>query len=464
MKEFINAQAKARKVCESMPMKRSFTVKRLRKVKRMAEDEAHSICAEKSFELKCFKVYDRLISEIKSRSDIYHTISSDFSFLSKKAFNESSVSYLEKCSADFGAKYNRDIDTLELVNEIATFKFQVKELVKNINTASHLDILKVISKYGLRNANPNIEIALRILMTMPVSVTSCERSFSKLKIIRNYLWSSMGESRLSNLAIMSTEYEKASKLDFNEKIYSKGYPDDEEDQRRRLWESKLLEYLIHNLKADLGLATYRRGLNAYSDYGQCGACWAFSAIGSLEGQHKKKSGHLVSLSEQQLVDCATNGVNNGCDGGIMSAAFEHIKNSDGVDTEKSYPYREEQGECGVKPENVAATCTGYIELPPGDESALKDAVATVGPISVAIDAGHDSFMSYKSGVYEEPDCSSTHFDHAVLVVGYGKEDGLDYWLIKNSWGESWGMNGYMKMARNKNNMCGIANKASYPLV
>ncbi|GBM14811.1 hypothetical protein AVEN_99856-1, partial [Araneus ventricosus] len=120
--------AKAKTVCNSMSIKSSFTVKRLRKVKKMAgemaEDEAHLICAEKSFKLECFKVYDRLISEIKSRSDIYHTISSDFSFLSGKALNESSVSYFEKCAAEFGANYSKDIDTLELVNEVSTFKFQ----------------------------------------------------------------------------------------------------------------------------------------------------------------------------------------------------------------------------------------------------------------------------------------------------------------------------------------------------
>ncbi|CAL1277017.1 unnamed protein product [Larinioides sclopetarius] len=141
---------KAKNVCDSMSIKSIFSIKRLRKVKRMAgemtQDESHLICAEKSFKLECFKVYDKLISEIETRSDIYHTISSDFNFLSEKTLNESSVSYLEKCAADLGSKYNRDIDTLEFINEVVTFKFQVKELVENINTASHLDILKVISK------------------------------------------------------------------------------------------------------------------------------------------------------------------------------------------------------------------------------------------------------------------------------------------------------------------------------
>ncbi|CAL1298993.1 unnamed protein product, partial [Larinioides sclopetarius] len=297
-------------------------------------------------------------------------------------------------------------------------------------------------------------------------------------------------------------------------VYSKLYSEDEEPQRRSIWENGIQECFLHNLKADLGMSTFRRGTNAYSDLteeetakfrkgyrdpdyhgncttwvrasnsdppnsidwrdqglvtrikdqGQCGACWAFSAIGSLEGQNKKKSDDLVALSEQQLVDCATNGVNNGCDGGLMSSAFEYIKTIDGEDTEKSYPYREEQGECEFNPDTVAAKVTGYVELPSGDENALKETVASVGPVSVAIDAGHSSFTSYKSGIYYEPNCSSKQFDHAVVVVGYGTEDGTDYWLLKNSWGESWGMNGYMKMARNKNNMCGVASKASYPLV
>ena len=105
-----------------------------------------------------------------------------------------------------------------------------------------------------------------------------------------------------------------------------------------------------------------------------------------------------------------------------------------------------------------------MDIEKASESQLQAAVASVGPISGAIDADHRSYQLYHSGVYDEPDCSSTELDHGVLVVGYGTHDGKDYWLVKNSWGADWGMAGYIMMSRNKNNQCGIASLASYPLV
>jgi cathepsin L len=201
------------------------------------------------------------------------------------------------------------------------------------------------------------------------------------------------------------------------------------------------------------------------DQGQCGSCWAFSATGSLEGQHFKKTGKLVSLSEQNLVDCSGKWGNDGCNGGLMDQAFDYIKDNKGIDTEKSYPYEAQDRKCRFKKANVGATLTGYVDIESGSEKKLQEAVATVGPVSVAIDASHWSFQTYDHGVYDEPMCSSSRLDHGVLCVGYGTStDGKKYWIIKNSWNTDWGMDGYMWMARNKQNMCGVATMASYPTV
>ncbi|KAL2098491.1 hypothetical protein ACEWY4_004971 [Coilia grayii] len=291
----------------------------------------------------------------------------------------------------------------------------------------------------------------------------------------------------------------------------------EEAQRKLKWMENRKLVLVHNMLADQGIKSYRLGMNYFADMDNqeyrdfvfhgclkranvtkagstflglsslrdlpkqvdwrdkgfvtgvkdqkmCGSCWAFSATGSLEGQNFNKTGKLVSLSEQQLVDCSGDYGNMGCDGGLMDQAFEYIQANRGIDTEESYPYEARDGKCRFKPDSVGATCTGYVNVTSGSEDDLQQAVATVGPVSVAIDAGHSSFQFYQSGVYDEPDCSSEFLDHGVLAVGYDSEDGKDFWLVKNSWGLNWGDKGYIKMSRNKHNQCGIATAASYPLV
>lgn len=191
----------------------------------------------------------------------------------------------------------------------------------------------------------------------------------------------------------------------------------------------------------------------------CLSCWAFASVAALEAHYYLKYNKRVLLSEQNLVDCVTE--NWGCDGGWMIPCYNYISQHSGINTESQYPYEGLGGKCRQLPE-VGATNKGYLVTNPGDEAHLQLALAIDGPVTVAIHA-NENFMNYRTGVFDDPDCSKST-NHAVLIVGYGTENGKDYWLVKNSWGIYWGDNGYIKMARNKNSQCAIADYVSYPVV
>uniref|UniRef100_A0A3B4FSM2 Cathepsin L1-like n=1 Tax=Pundamilia nyererei TaxID=303518 RepID=A0A3B4FSM2_9CICH len=199
------------------------------------------------------------------------------------------------------------------------------------------------------------------------------------------------------------------------------------------------------------------------DQGFCGSCWAFSTTGAIEAQLYKKTGQLISLSEQNLVDCSKSFGTYGCSGAWMANAYDYVV-SNGLESSNTYPYTSDTQPCFYDSRLAVAHIRDYRFIPRGDEQAMADALATIGPITVAIDADHASFLFYSSGIYDEPNCNPNNLNHAVLLVGYGSQEGQDYWIIKNSWGTGWGEGGFMRIVRNGQNACGLASYALYPIL
>ncbi|XP_065874843.1 ervatamin-B-like [Euphorbia lathyris] len=219
----------------------------------------------------------------------------------------------------------------------------------------------------------------------------------------------------------------------------------------------------NNTKVPISVDWRKKGaVTRVKDQGACGGCWAFSAVAATEGITKIKTGKLVTLSEQQLIDCDKR--DSGCEGGAMEEAFTFIKKNQGLTTESNYPYNGKDGYCKPKNKITNAIILGYGLVPRNNESALLKAVAKQ-PISVAIEARGMSFQFYSSGVFTG-ECG-TRVDHGVTIVGYGVTNGgKKYWIVKNSWGEDWGEEGYVRMERgvsDKEGLCGIAMDCSFPI-
>lgn len=223
-----------------------------------------------------------------------------------------------------------------------------------------------------------------------------------------------------------------------------------------------VEYEVNNVPDSIDWRLYG-AVTPVKDQSVCGSCWSFGTTGAVEGAYYMKYGKLVRLSQQALIDCSWGFGNNGCDGGEDFRSYQWIMKHGGLPTEDDYGgYLGQDGYCHVDNTTMVAKITGFVNVTPDDPNAMKIAIAKHGPISVAIDASHKTFSFYSHGVYYEPSCNNAPelLDHAVLAVGYGKLNGKDYWLIKNSWSNYWGNDGYILMAQKDNN-CGVLTMPTY---
>ena len=197
---------------------------------------------------------------------------------------------------------------------------------------------------------------------------------------------------------------------------------------------------------------------------QCGSSWAFSALGAVEGAHAIAKGELVAVSVQELLDCDTTGDDRGCNGGFMTSAYMYILENGGITAESDYPYTGDRAQpCLASKYAKAATISSFVVVKPNEDELL--AAVAHQPVGTAVKADTRDFQFYTGGVFTA-ECG-TQSDHGIMVSGYGTDNGIDYWTLKNTWGSDWGESGFIRIERNRNNgrgLCGVALSASYPVV
>jgi cathepsin L len=222
---------------------------------------------------------------------------------------------------------------------------------------------------------------------------------------------------------------------------------------------------LSSFKASDSVDWRQKGVvNPVKDQAQCGSCWAFSTVQGQESAWAIAKGQLLSLSEQNLVDCVTSCY--GCNGGLMTSAFTYVisKQAGKWNTEDDYPYTAKDGKCQFNAGKGVSFTKSYVNVAAGSESDLAAKVESMGPACIAIDASHYSFQLYNGGVYDEKSCSPRNLDHGVGCVGFGVEGSVKYWIVRNSWGQNWGEKGYIRMVKDKSNQCGEATMACLPIV
>jgi C1A family cysteine protease len=300
--------------------------------------------------------------------------------------------------------------------------------------------------------------------------------FKKWKQERSRLYSS-GKDDDNRLRIFAENYKKIKKMQSEDRPYTVGL-NKFADMSTEEFEAAYLgtkppkmrtsntEVLEATLTATLPSSVDWRTRNAVTpikNQGYCGSCWSFSAIGAMEGLYALKYGILKNFAEQQLVDCSSSYGNYGCNGGAMTSAFKYTHDY-GVELATAYPYEGTQSTCRYNSSKVVFKNLGWVSLTANDNVRLAAAVAT-RPVSAAVQADASVFQFYTGGIIDGTACG-TSLNHGILIVGYGTENGKDYWIIKNSWGTSWGEGGYVRIAKNNSTnspgVCGIAMWASYP--